>query len=391
MPGSRTRDRRTPSTTITARASDRSSLGDVLETTASLEVPESAVSKRLKVTTPDVVIVIAKKEEYEFVQPFLPPGVVPLPDSVTHHSEADFDLPLNLNARPLRAKLVRLSEAGEVRTCAVLLRVLWKMALANSQANIGKDGKLDKRVLPRLIVNLGIAATMKDEVRLGDVVVANHIVRYMEDQKCVDRPKKDGFTFTPRPDTHTKVDTATAEEIDHRISVGNEFVDTWRQKCGNVSAEALDADLSRELQKHKVISDPQKLRLLTKKIFSGPLLLDSGCFKRDLKNLDGGCHALDMESGGFAWGWMALPVPDSDKPKMLVVKGISDYGDGSKGDTDHGKTGKSKGRKKSTQAEDERAAAIERAGGDTFRKIAMQRAWVTMTCLLDAGLMNDHS
>ena len=226
---------------------------------------------------------------------------------------------------------------------------------------------------------------MKDDVRLCDVIIAGHVTRYMEDQKCVDRPKKDGFTFKPRPDAHTRVDTATSDDIDHRISSDPKFLQQWKGECDSIALSVFgDHAKNQTLEKLGVTTASSNLRLLTKKIFSGPLLLDSSCFKSELKNLDGGCHALDMESGGFAWGWMALPIPDADKPKMVVIKGISDYGDGSKGDTD---SGKSSAKPKLSKEEKEKKAAIANVGADDFRRIAMRRAWVTMISLLRAGLI----
>jgi hypothetical protein len=82
---------------------------------------------------------------------------------------------------------------------------------------------------------------------------------------------------------------------------------------------------------------------------------------------------LDMESGGIGWGWQEIPV--YPKPKLLILRGISGYGNGTKGNTDTA-TGEA------LEEDKAKAKALSTIASGAIRKIAMLRTWDLMISLL---------
>ena len=402
----------------------------------------------------DVLIIVATEDENKHILDDRLKDVERKPSPIAKSKKYTAEqIELTCGKRKVNALLVNLFGKGEARACAVLQHLLWQLNLThidNREAG-GEDTAFQtRRGLPKLIVNLGISATMHKDVRLGDVVIAETLERYLEEATCVDLKDKDdskkiiGFDIDPRRVTEPTIDTFTAKLVSSMTRDNSKLIQNWQKTCEdtvekcelvrdteegriktaitalrraeekvhiakkelehlnegsdkrvpkqqlNAAVEKLPA-AKKTLEKAKAIDNPLMYRTLcdarvvtkfeelkpkTGIVMSGPLLVDSSVFKAKIAERDN-FLALDMESGGIGWAWQEIPI--HPRPKLLILRGISDYGDGTKRDTDAAAAG-------NTDATDTRVKALAKIADGAIRKIAMLRTWDLMVCLLGEGI-----
>lgn len=204
------------------------------------------------------------------------------------------------------------------------------------------------------------------------------------------RESEAGEIKTARQSLRDANDAIESRKVDVEFSQGKTAIKSATAKLGTAQGKLQKAAI--KLAKAKAIHNPLAYRVLSDAgvvtrmdelkpisgiIMSGPLMVDSSRFKAKIAGARDNFLALDMESGGIAWAWQEIPV--DPKPRLLILRGISDYGDGTKKGTDAEAA-------ENVDDNDAKARALSTVAKGAIRKIAMLRAWDLMICLLGGGI-----
>jgi nucleoside phosphorylase len=156
---------------------------------------------------------------------------------------------------------------------------------------------------PRLLVLMGIAGGVRgrDQVRLGDVVLADHI-DYSEYGKLTDKK----FLLRREPLDHPSY------HVRHNVADPARLSDDWRSHIRQARPYLKGAPrvlLGNVVAGEKVFAD------------------QNSKYQRTVMNLFDKAIAVDMESWGFARGLFGARASVHYNPQCLVIRGISDYVD----------------------------------------------------------------
>ncbi len=255
----------------------------------------------------DVAILIAKKDEFRAFLAIL--GAYRADnDPTTGKSSYRFNLPGAIG-RPLSLAALLIGGMGNERSA------LWAH-------------KLNSDVQPSVLVSLGIAGGIHDDVRLGDVVVASQVDNYLADAKAVPKASAEEYDFALAGDPF-KTDvyfTNAAQNIE--FSNLGIFL-KWQEDCSTSYDQALAPNKDALIDKDLLRLSP---RLEEGHIASGPVVGAATAFTTWLKGKrDRSYLALEMESAGAA-----LAIHESASGiRHLVIRGISDYADERKKELDN--------------------------------------------------------
>jgi nucleoside phosphorylase len=247
----------------------------------------------------DVAVLIAKKDEFRAFLAILGEYRADN-DLITGKSSYRFDFP-GSNGMPLSLTARLIGGMGNERSS------LWAH-------------KLDADLHPRVLVSMGIAGGIHDDVRLGDVVVANQVDSYLADAKAVPAASPDEYDFGLAGDPF-KTDiyfTNAAQNIEFANAT---VFRKWQGDCVSVYDQALASNKDLLIDRDLLRLEP---RLEEGHIASGPVVGAATAFTAWLKRKrDRSYLALEMESAGAA-----LAVHESaSKTRHLVIRGISDFAD----------------------------------------------------------------
>jgi nucleoside phosphorylase len=211
--------------------------------------------------------------------------------------------------------------------------------------------KMMNRWQPATVALIGIAAGMHRDVGLGDVVVATQIDAYIERAKAVDEAET--FVLNTAGEVY-RADRAILGRVEN-LEFGHQPVFAeWRARC----ISALEREGLRINELPSGLHVPAQPSIREGHLASGPIVGASANFGDWLKRRDRGYLALEMESGGVL---MAAHHKEQG-PRTLVVRGISDFGDARKSDVDG-------------------------VGAGGIRRWAMNNAIALVWALLGAGLL----
>jgi nucleoside phosphorylase len=280
----------------------------------------------------DVGIVVALVEEFRELYRLLPLAT-PYKDLSTGTSDYLFEHPMK--------------NGGSYRCAATFVGIM-----GPTEAALATERFLNRRN-PATVVMLGIAAGIHDDVKLGDVIVAQHVGRYLDRAKIVDgvenfdiRPGGDSF-----PCSADLVRAALELEFADRPRY-EEWIEQGRTDLSTlVKAEQRDALLAKE----SLRNEPQ---LLHGQVASGPVVTASKKFVKWVKSTNRNYLALEMEGGA-----MLAAVYSRAQPKQsLMLRGISDFGD-------------------------QRKKSLDAVGKGGIRRYAMRNATKMLWALMDAGVL----
>jgi nucleoside phosphorylase len=185
---------------------------------------------------------------------------------------------------------------------------------------------------PANIILVGIAARFDDEINLGDVLVSQQVFFY---NPAKDTPEKLKYRPQGYPCSQTLIRQAEAMSLDGKV-VGH-----WRTEAKKTAIAEAD----------KLLADPPKpkpgcppfnmlvaqdeLRTHEPRIYfgtiaSGSTVIDNPATKQELLALHGKLLGAEMEGAGMMFAVWNEELP----PSAVVIKGVSDYADGSKSQTD---------------------------------------------------------
>lgn len=172
---------------------------------------------------------------------------------------------------------------------------------------------------PRAVLLMGIAAGVRDKIRIGEVVLAERVVAYEPAALLRD---KDGAREQPRPEIDRPELGMLQGAVAYR-SPPDRLRQLFERAGGTIPAPMVDKEA--EYRKH--VADSLGAKLGT--IASGEKLLRDPQKLLSVRELYGKVEVGEMEATGFVEGCRQY-----DKPWM-VIRGISDFGDELKDDRFH--------------------------------------------------------
>jgi predicted ATPase/nucleoside phosphorylase len=246
----------------------------------------------------DFAIIVALKEELaEFL----------------HHLNAPYEPELDPETQNIYYRF-DIKSSGSTRRCVVLM--VGDMGPSRAAITIGAALA---RYRPRTVVVLGIAASLDDEARIGDVVMATSIDAYLENGKITDNDvpiQFSGEVFRCEPRLVARVRNL-------------EFTNTASYQRWQADCQALATSLHAAIEDSATRPDnfsPQAPRLLDGPIASGPFVVASVAFRELLRTRNRKYRALEMESAGIVAACEHVAV----SPALIVLRGMSDRADPSK-------------------------------------------------------------
>jgi nucleoside phosphorylase len=172
---------------------------------------------------------------------------------------------------------------------------------------------------PRAVLLMGIAAGIRDKVRIGEVVLSDRVVAY--EPAALIRTAS-GTKEQPRPEIDRAPHTMIQDVVTYRAEPSR-LRDAFTRAGGVVPA----APPGREDEFREHVASAITARLGT--IASGEKLLRDPAKLLAVRELHGKTEAGEMEAAGVVDGCRRGSVP------WLVIRGISDFGDELKDDRFH--------------------------------------------------------
>jgi nucleoside phosphorylase len=304
---------------------------------------------------------IATRDEYESIRDLVSAGTQSTVDDNTGHCEYRYSHRTS-SGKTYNIQMLVLGGQGELLASSVLMNAL-----------------RDRTRSPLAVVSIGISMSLSGDVRLGDVVFATSIKRYLERARVND---KDFGEPGGKPQPHYDLHFAGVAELPMPSAIEKlkHFPHTpeqekphadWQGRCSRDTRGHLGNALADHVaQVDKKLGDPPKLH--AGPAFSGPLLVDSKAFKEKLLHDVGRIGlVLDMESGGLVscskW------IGGQCRPQLtVVIRGASDFGDGTK----------------KTYEASLRAKGLTVPEGP-FARVAMRHAYFALLMLCEAGWLVD--
>ena len=231
------------------------------------------------------------------------------------------------------------------RCCAVVIGEMGLTAAANATSDLLHHFE------PAIGVLVGIAGSLSNDARLGDVVVARQVEAYAEDAKVLagaDHTIEILRSHKTYPTNSALMNAVVNFRFAHRAAF-----DQWATEATRALKSAVRPKSWAGLQQAGAVRD--RVELLDGPLASGTTVGAAREFAAWLRQLNRRYVALEMEAAGFM-----MRMHSAGGAAALVVRGISDLSD-------------------------ERKAAMDRLGGGAFRAGAMRNALRFVWRLMDAG------
>lgn len=241
---------------------------------------------------------------------------------------------LVLTALPIELNAARMAFGIDEETPAAKTHIgqnHWRAQMQTNKATLatctivtfGTAGNVDAAAItatllmefkPKLVIMIGIAAGMRDKTALGDVVIADRVVAY-EGAALLEGGKIEARPDIYRPDFSVQQDianyVASAKSAIARIGSAREAQDLVLPEASEAGAvsKRLMPQVATIGSGEKLLRDPEKFR--------------------QLRDLHGKVEVAEMEAIGILAACTQHGIPS------LIVRGISDFGDGKKDNTFH--------------------------------------------------------
>jgi nucleoside phosphorylase len=212
--------------------------------------------------------------------------------------------------------------------------------------------RLIERWKPTTVVVLGICAALRDDLKLGDVVIAKQVDGYLQEVKAVPS-KRGGFVFKHRGEVY-RSDHIYLEEVKHLRHVHKSEFKEWlaSMKC---AMQKIPKKRSKRLSEEGLLGDEPSVERVH--LASGPVLSAAKDFAEWLHGRDDSIKALEMETVGVVSSAQSRSAP----VRFLAVRGVSDLGD-------------------------ERKKVFDAIGGGVIREYAMTAATSYFQLLVRLGI-----
>jgi nucleoside phosphorylase len=174
------------------------------------------------------------------------------------------------------------------------------------------------------LVVMGIAGALENDLRVGDVVVATVVDRYLENSKAQDSPDG-GFKLIPSGECYRPNAIILNRIKNFEFDEQEAFLE-W-QKAAAIARLPNGATVP--IQSPHIRNNPT---LYEGHIASGSSVSGADAFKAWLKSRDRKYQAVEMESGGVA----EVLHETAFRGDWTIIRGISDLADGAKKSLDDG-------------------------------------------------------
>jgi Nucleoside phosphorylase len=278
----------------------------------------------------DVAIVIALKEEFELFEAMIGPRRESIPDDHTGDVFYTFEKP---SANPKTTYKCVACFAGRMGSV--------EMAILTQQIILKWN--------PKNLVMLGIAAGISENVRLGDLIIADSVDDYIESGRI------EGGLNVEFAGQVYQCSAEFVRFLDNFPFSKKTFYDSWIKTCSE-RLQGIGSECQLKSAKDVGLASSAPI-LHIGPLASGPFVVASSDFRRRLLARNRKFLGIDMEAAGMA----AAVRKYADQQRILVIRGISDFGDERKRETD-------------------------KIGGGSFRYYAALNAIELLWNLLSAGM-----
>jgi len=254
----------------------------------------------------DVAILIAKKEEFRYFLELID-DYTSNEDSETSITSYHFQL--------------RREEALPVRIVA-----LFAGGMGNERSALYTQ-ELIRKSRPNILVNIGIAGGLHEDVKLGDIVVANQVDNYLAGSKAIPANNEMGFEYRLSGDPFKTTASLVKKIMNLEFAYSGAFTEL-KKRCKEDSEKIITINREGYINKSLMRQEPTTE---DGHVACGPSVGASESFITWLKNnRDRSYLAIEMESAGSALAIHEF-YPDT---QHLVVRGISDFADERKNELD---------------------------------------------------------
>lgn len=240
---------------------------------------------------------------------------------------------------------------GEYRCIA---KLIGEMGISAAR---GPAARMLDHWTPAVAVMVGIAASLDDGIKLGDVVMATQIDAYDSNSKVV-ATRRGGIEYQHRGTVFRGDPRLIAAIRDLRFAHEAEF-DAFVSACAEECA-ALLSDAQGKLPATEFLSPRPSVHRVH--VASGSVLGSAAGFKRWLRRRDQTLKALEMEGAALA----AAAEERQPQVTALVFRGISDFAD-------------------------ERKRKLDSIASGGIRRYAMRNAVRFLFLLAELGILPRHS
>lgn len=252
-----------------------------------------------------VAVLIAKKEEFRSFVPLMG-QYESVPDLTTGKSAYRFKVN-NKNGCSIEVIALFIGAMGPERSA------VWAQRLNDEWA-------------PEILVNIGIAGGVHSDVVVGDVVVATQVDNYIADARAEPNSGGSGFEFKLAGDPF-KTDSFLKNLLQNMEFSHPAAFQNWQQEGEEGLRDIKETDRASLLQKGLIRKAPV---IEEGHVASGPIVGASISFVEWLRARDRSYLSLEMESVGVA----VAMHEGCKKTRLLVIRGISDFGDERKKELD---------------------------------------------------------
>src|SRR5579859_7416208 len=218
---------------------------------------------------------------------------------------------------------------------------------------------LISRWKPRALVMLGIAASLDDDVLIGDVVVASVVDAYLANAKTAPPDDTSSYPFLRSGEVY-RCSSDILQKVRNFEFVSESAFQDWQATCAQELQQLLPEEQRQAFIADRVLHD--RMQMIDGHLASGPIVGASEDFSVWLKKGDRKYLALEMEAAGL----MAAVYKQADPQRTLVLRAISDRGDSQK-------------------------KKLDAIGKGALRRYAMRNAVNLLWKFLDAGILPYYS
>lgn len=284
----------------------------------------------------DLLVLVALEEEFEELYQLFPDmEAVPDPE----HGGSDFIFTIQGSDQPIRT----------------VARLVGGMGIAEAQ--LAADRALT-RWHPSLIVNIGIAAGLHEDIKLGDVLIADQVDAYDANLKAVSS-KESGWELQHRGAVfhgeHALLQIVKQFRFTHRKQY-----EAWCEQGTSLLNTIVPKDKVFQLKDAGVIHEYPTLHV--GHLASGSVVGAATGFTAFLKSRDSTIRVLEMEAAGMA----RAAVKRTQQFPWLIIRGVSDFGD-------------------------ERKSEMDATGVGSLRRLAMLNAIQLMLSIVQTGVVKYQS
>jgi nucleoside phosphorylase len=292
--------------------------------------PHQTEGDSMTIQNADVAIIIALKEEFDVLFHHIRDSYTVVMDEETGRSFYAFQRPGPEGSAAYNCVAVIAGEMGPEVASLVTRRLI-------SASN------------PSTVINMGICAGRRSDVKVGDIVIATQVKLYAHAVKVHDTSfKPAGRDFDTSQDLVRKLENLSFTHKD--------FYQQWKQGCRRRFGRIRPTEKRLGLIKSGLLQPQAKE--VPGILASGPFVNQSIEFFQWILDQNRKVIAMEMEAGGM----MTAIRERVDPTRSLILRAVSDYGDKSK-------------------------KKLDKVGDGALRKYAMQNAISLLWVAMEAGLL----